>query len=116
MLMWELWQKAKEFKNLPSEVLGIDDSIAAWMLDNAVLWFGHTIENLLSERVEVKVGTRVESHPRYSLTRLLHPEFTVFRTKPVDPMKGMNPWMPLLGWAGKARSGVKRWQYVKPVD
>lgn len=109
--------QSKQFHKLPSEVYGERDSIAAWMLNGATLWFGITIENLLSERVEVKVGLDTKSYPKYTLTRLLHPEFTVFRPKPVDPMKGgLNPWIALLGWAGKPRSGVKRWQYVKPVD
>lgn len=97
-------------------MLGEKNTVAAWMLNSAVLWFGATIENLLNERVEVKVGTKTESYPRYTLTRLLHDEYTIVRSKPIDPNKGINPWMPLLGWAGKARSGIKRWQYVKPVD
>lgn len=110
--------QSKNFHKLPSEVFGENDSIAAWMLNSATLWFGVTIENLLNERVEVVVGGKTTSYPRYTLARLLHPEFTVFRNKPsnVDPMKGLNPWMALLGWANKPRSGIKRWQYVKPAD
>lgn len=108
--------QSKQFHKLPSELFGETDSLAVWMLNSAVLWFGMTIENLLNERVEVVVGGKTTFYPRYTLTRLLHPEFTVFRPKVsnIDPMKGLNPWMSLLGWANKPRSGIKRWQYVKP--
>lgn len=106
--------QSKNFHKPPSELFGEKDSIAAWMLNGATLWFGITIENLLNERVEVSVGAKSQSYPRYTLTRLLHPDFTVFRPAPSDPTTGINPWMGLLGWAGKPRSGVKRWQYVKP--
>jgi hypothetical protein len=114
--MWELWVKSKTYHRLPSEVFGETDSLAAWMLDSAVTWFGITIENALNERVKVQVGTNTEFHPRYTLARLLHQDFRLPRPEPTADAKGFNPWAPLLAWAGKPRSGVKRYAYQKPVD
>jgi hypothetical protein len=91
------------------------DSLAAWMLDSAVTWFGITIENALQERVKVVVGGKEQSKPRYTLTRLLHPVFRLPKPAP-DPEDNPNPWAGLLAWAGKRNSGVKRYRYEKPVD
>lgn len=114
--MWNLWQKAKTYSKLPSEVLRVSDQLAAWMLDNAVTWFGITIENLLDERAEV--GGK--STPKYSLARLLHEKFRL--PKPVDDyipendIQEHNPWAVFLPWIGKPGSGVHRYVYVPPVD
>lgn len=111
--MWRLWQKAKTYSQLPSTVLGETDGFAAWMLDNAVTWFGITIENALEERV--KVGA--EYQPKYSLARLLSPGFKIPpppRETPEEVKLAENPWAPFLTWAGKPGSGVHRWVYVPP--
>ena len=88
--MWRLWRKANQFHRLPSEVFFArrqpagaadggneleDDALAAWMLDNAVLTFGTLVENMLHETVEVEVGDRKQSKPRYSISQLLDPAF-----------------------------------------
>jgi len=73
--MWRLWRKANQFHRLPSEVFGEDNALAAWMLDNAVLTFGTLVENMLHETVEVEVGERKQSKPRYSISQLLDPAF-----------------------------------------
>jgi hypothetical protein len=116
--MWKLWQKAKTYNRLPSEVFGEEDSIAAWLLDNAVTWFGITIENALSERVKVGYGAQVEYKPKYTLALLLDKNFRLPR--PVEELStskaGLNPWAPLLAWAGKRGSGIKRYEYRKTVD
>lgn len=113
--MWKLWQMARNFNKLPSEVFGETDSIAAWQLNEAVNWFGVTIENLLMERV--KVGA--ESHQKYSLTRLLHPLFRLPMPEPerieISKQKE-NPWSVFFPWIGKPGSGVHRWVYVPPTD
>jgi hypothetical protein len=116
-MMWNLWQKAKTYHLLPSEIFGEDNSLAAWMLDSAVTWFGITIENALSERVKVGVGANAESRPKYTLARLLDQDFKLPR--PADSAEiasGTNVWSPLLSWAGRKNSGVKWWKYNKPVD
>lgn len=113
--MWSLWQKAKTYSKLPSDIFGEEDSLAAWMLDSAVTWFGVTIENLLQERVDVTMGTKVESQPKYTLTRLLDDNFRLPRPLEWDmpkqeEQKPANPWLPLMAWAGKANSGVRRYR------
>lgn len=113
--MWNLWTKSKTYNQLPSEVLGEEDSIAAWMLDSAITWFGITIENALQERVETTVGKVTKSQPRYTLARLLHKDFRL--PKPAEEKEiDVSPWGPLFAWAGKRGSKVKRYKYQKPVD
>lgn len=92
-----------------------EDSLAAWMLDSAVTWFGTTIENALAERVKVGMGANIEYKPRYSLARLLDPNFRLPKPEP-KPEDNPNPWAALMAWAGKRNSGVKRYEYRKTVD
>lgn len=114
--MWNLWQKATKYSQLPSEVYGEEDSLAAWMLDSAVTWFGITIENALSERVKVKMGNEVQYRPVYTLTRLLNPAFKLPKPKELTEEYNTNPFAPFLAWAGKRNSGVKRYKYVPPEE
>lgn len=111
--MWDLWQQATKYSKLPSEIFGEEDSIAAWMLNTAVTWFGITIENLLSERVEVMVGKGTKSYPKYTLTRLLHADYRVTRTPEAI---STNPWTPFLAWIGKKDGLVKRYVYKPPEE
>ena len=124
--MWETWKQAKTFSKLPSEVFdptgevwendGIHGPLARWMFNAVVTWFGITIENLLSERVEVNVGKKLQSNPKYTLTRLLHEDFRVIRTpEPEDRYGGTgNIWAPFLVWADKPGGLIKRWVYKAP--
>jgi hypothetical protein len=85
------------------------------MLDSAVVWFGITIENALLERVKVGFGPNVEYKPKYTLARLLDSRTKLPR--PPETYKRdeeINVWAPLLAWAGKRNSGVRRWVYVPP--
>lgn len=116
--MWSLWTKAKTYHKLPSEVLGEEDNLAAWMLDSAVTWFGITIENALQERDKVKMGTETQYRPRYTLSRLLQQGFKLPRPLPEPEIKqgGLSVWQPLLAWAGKPGGKIKRWVYVPPTE
>lgn len=89
----------------------IEDSLAAWMLDNAVTWFGITIENALQERVKVQKGKQVEYKPRYTLARLLDQGFRLPRPMP-EASESSNPWAELMMWSRKKNSGIKRYKYV----
>lgn len=91
----------------------VKDSLAAWMLDNAVTWFGITIENALEERVKVVIGASIEYKPRYTLALLLNPGFKLY--KPKETPQNTNPFAPLMAWIGKRNSGVKMWKYVPPA-
>jgi hypothetical protein len=86
-------------------------SLAQWMFDSAVTWFGITIENALSERVKVTMGKEVTFKPKYTLARLLNERFRLPKPQP-EPEDNPNPWASLLAWAGKRNSGVKRYKYV----
>lgn len=91
--------------------MGEEDTIAAWMLDTAVTWFGITFENALSERTKIKYGKEVEYKPKYTLSLLLNPAFRLPRPA-LEPEVNPNPWSAILAWAGKKNSGVKRYKYV----
>jgi hypothetical protein len=118
--MWSLWTKSKTYSQLPSDVwgeiehpvFGMPCSLAAWMLDSAITWFGITIENALSERVEIKMGTKVQSTPKFTLIRLLDENFRL--PPPPEEKTSTNPWSPLMGWLGRGGNKVKRYQYVPP--
>jgi len=114
--MWSLWQKAKSYNQLPSKIFGEEDTLAAWMLDSAVTWFGITIENALQERVKTVVGTKDEYVPRYTLTRLLDDNFKLPRPLPEKKEQEANPWAALMAWAGKPGGMVKRYAYKKPEE
>jgi hypothetical protein len=85
------------------------------MLDNAVTWFGVTIENALQERVKTGMGRDVEYKPRYSLARLLDEDFRLPRPlQEAEPNN--NPWAPFLSWIGKNGSGVRMYKYQAPGE
>lgn len=113
--MWNLWLKATKYGKMPSEIFKVSDSIAAWMLDSAVTWFGITIENALAERVKVTMGKEVHFNPKYTLARLLTPGFKLPKVAETEEYNS-NPWSPLLAWAGKRNSGVRWYKYVPPEE
>ena len=92
----------------------VEDSLAGWMLDSAVMWFGLTIENALEERVKVGYGKNETWKPKYTLTRLLNQNFKMPKPPP-SPEDNPSPWSGFLAWLGKPRSGVKKWKYVGPL-
>lgn len=110
--MWNLWLKSKTYNQLPSRVFGEQDSLAAWMLDSAVTWFGITIENALQESVKVVMGSNIEYKPRYTLALLLNPAFKL--PMPLPSPQESSPFAAFGAWVGKKRSGVKRYRYKPP--
>ncbi len=114
--MWNLWLKSKTFGQLPSQILNEGDSLASWMLDTAVMWFGLTIENALQERVKVGMGANVEYNPKYTLARLLNQGFKLPPPQIDLAESSSNPWATMLTWADKPNSGVRRWVYTPPEE
>lgn len=118
--MWQIWTRAAKFSRLPNEVYDPSGetwevpygSLAQWMFDTAVTWFGITIENALAERVKVVMGKETTFKPKYTLARLLNPAFRLPKPLP-EPEESQNPWAPFLAWMGKRGSGVKRYKYVE---
>lgn len=104
----------KTYHRLPSLELEVTDSIAAYCLDKAVLWFGMTVENLLGERVEVGTGKEKRWEAKYSLEDLLDPAFRVSRPLPAAkgaPLQGNPALLNMMAMTGG--NVVKRWTAIK---
>jgi hypothetical protein len=106
--MWKAYLALKTYHRRPSDDLDLnapDDDIAAWCLDDAVLWFGLTVENLLSETREVGSGKNKRREPKYTLAQVLDPTF-----HPPNPRAQKQSGLGLLlALAGQQGSGVKLW-------
>lgn len=69
---------ATKLSNRPSDFVEyIDDRLAAYQFDKAVMTFGMLIENALQERVKVGAGDNYEYAAKYRLDDLLTPGFTL---------------------------------------
>lgn len=119
--MWKVWTRATKYGLLPSQAYDPEGdtwhvpygSLAQWMFDEAVTWFGITIENALAERIKVQMGKDVQFKPKYTLIRLLNPAFRLPKPLP-EVSDSPNPWSPFMALVGKKGSGVKRWRYNPP--
>lgn len=72
------WLKATKFGKLPSQVLDPShawDDLTRYQIDNAVTFFGLTIEGALQERIERGSGGNKRWSPRYTLSELLDDKF-----------------------------------------
>jgi hypothetical protein len=61
--------------NRPSQLLEVEDSLAAYLLDGAVVTLGAVIENALQDMVETGSGSSKRSKPRWTLKEMLDPAF-----------------------------------------
>lgn len=101
----------------PSDDLEETDTIAAYCVDETVLWFGFTIENALAERVNRGTQKAPRYEDRYTLSELLDPAFRLprpapqFKTKPQQKLSG---FAAMLAMAQQPGGGVKMWTYVPP--
>lgn len=112
--MWKAYQAMKVYHRRPSDDLCPDDEVAAWCLDDAVLWFGLTIEGLLSERTNIGTPDKPKWQNKYTLAQLLDPRFIVPKPPPTPKAQAENGLGLLMVLAGQPGSGVKRYEYVKP--
>lgn len=82
--------------------------------------FGRIVENALQERVTVYVGKREESKPRYTLDQVLDPAFRLPRPRPdgspADHAQNAAAHQQLLNLSRQARSNVKAFKYVGPLN
>lgn len=53
----------------------LENDWAAYQFDAAVMWVGLTIENALNDREEYGPSNARATRPRYTLAKLLEPEF-----------------------------------------
>lgn len=77
--MWTIAQTAKETNSRPSRLLCIEDELAAYQFDCAVVTFRIIVENALLERTEIGSGSSSKSVPRYTLEQLLQEGFILPR-------------------------------------
>lgn len=112
--MWKAYTKLKIAHKLPSEDLREEDSIAAHCVDDAVLWFGLTVEATLTERTNTGTPKEPKWEPTYTLTQLLDPLFRVPRPRRKPTKKPTSGFAALLALAKQQGSGVKLWTGAKP--
>lgn len=67
----------KTYSQLPSKILGVSDSWAAFQVDTAILTVGGSIENLAQERVNEGSDQEPKWTNRYQMSELLRADFRV---------------------------------------
>lgn len=50
--MWRLWKVAKTYRTRPSDLLGVDDKLAAYHFDVAVWTFGTELDEAIRQATE----------------------------------------------------------------
>lgn len=114
--MWSAWLSLKTYQSKPSNELEVTDTIAAYCVDKAVMWFGITVENLLSERVEVGSGKEKHSEAKYELDDLLDADFRVPRELPKPKkMRQREANTPSPAMQAMLNTAVKRWRPISPA-
>ena len=63
--MWLLYNQAKTFQQLPSELLGFEQVWVSWMFNNAVFYLGRHVDNKLSQRDK-------DGRPKYCIEEALN--------------------------------------------
>lgn len=99
--MWSLYQKAKTFSRLPSEILRMGDEWMSWQFDNCCTLFGAVIENALQEQQNTGTEREPKWRAKYTLAQLLDDAFRLPAPVVERPQNGIQG---LLAMAGK---GVK---------
>lgn len=114
--MWRAYLALKTYHRRPNEDLDLcepDDGITAWCVDDMVMWFGTTIEKLLSETRKIVIGKETRREPLYTLEQLLDPRYHPPRPMPAKRLP-TNPWQPIMDMVNRPSSGIRAWRYVAP--
>lgn len=117
--MWSVYNLSSKCHRLPSEIVDEEhelSSLARYLLNKAVTFFGMTIENLLNETIEVGAAGNKRTERKYEIGELLSPLFKLPRPQAkAKPQDGIQSLMALAKQKG---SGVQLWGYtgsdVKP--
>lgn len=114
--LWSAWTSLKTYHQKPSSTLELTDTIAIYCLDNAVIWFGMTVENALQERVNEGSEEKPKWEAKYTLGQLLDPLFRMPKPEPAPKPKraAQSGFAAMMALASQAGSGVKAYKYVKP--
>lgn len=59
--LWETWNLSQKFKRLPSEILRIDDELAAYCLDRAILLFASHVQKAIDAATKDKKENQIEA-------------------------------------------------------
>lgn len=73
--MWKLYQAAKTTASRPSDIMCIEDRLAAYLFDSAVVTFGTIVENATQEMEKRGPEDHPRWEPKYKLSQLLDPAF-----------------------------------------
>lgn len=94
----------------------LQNDLAAYQFDQAVLYVGLTIENALHEREEVGPPDKREWRQKYTLAQLLDASFRLPPPKPPKQRGNVfdNFVQELMSYAGQPGSGGRVWRYVGP--
>lgn len=114
--MWTLYTNASKFNQRPSSYFA--DMVDEWVryqFDNAVAWFGMTIENALLEREPLGDPKKNESRQKYELEDLLDDDFRMQRPPSKLEIRQQGA-AKLLDLASDPRSGVRMWREKKPGE
>lgn len=95
--MWSLYNKAKTYSKLPSQILRLEDEWTAYQFDNAVNYLGITVENALLERQNVGTEKEPKYEPKYTLEQLLDDKFRLPRPVKEKPTSGIDQLKALVG-------------------
>lgn len=113
--MWQLWQTAKEIHSRPSDLVCIEDRLAAYLFDSAVTTFGRVIENAAQEEINVGSPTQPKWERKYTLMQLLSHDFRLPYDKPKSKSQFSNfashGIAQILAHMEQGTKGIKRWEY-----
>src|SRR6476620_6634102 len=122
--MWKLYQTAQQTHSRPSDLVCLDDRLAAYIFDSTVVTFGTIMENALNERVNVAPMGKLDYQPKYKITQLLDDKF--FLPDPSRPIKigssisSLPPFQSgisqILALAEQNTQGIKKWVYAPPEE
>lgn len=117
--MWTLWRTSQETHSRPSDLVCVEDRLAAYLLDSAVVTFGTLLENALAERVNMGSERNPRWEAKYTLAELLDQSFHLPRSNKPGKAKPAgnfgNGVAQVLALAQQPNMGVKRWMYVGPT-
>lgn len=59
--LWEAWRLSKTYQQLPSQIYGVEDSLASYCFDRAVATFGIAVEQDIEEATDGKKKKAAEA-------------------------------------------------------
>ncbi len=98
--MWKLYQTSKTTASRPSELMCIEDRLAAYQFDSAVVLFGGIVENAVQEMHNAGSEREPKWKPKYTMLQLLDAKFRL----PSPPTEREREQAATAQWQGLART------------